>query len=519
MHRLAALIAATTLLGCNENGLSTLPQADVDEDPVIELDPNFVDFGQLDPGQEGVQVVTVRNIGEDVLNLDGWGYEGSDAFTFIDLDALPPRLEVGAAAAFQVRATAIEAGSLTGRLWINSDDPATPQAPLDLVAVGSGPQLTITPNPYDFHSVFVGCGDDVDLTLTNAGSADLQITDLDLDAGDGQFNLDGEPAMPLILQPGATAQVTVAFDALRAGLSDAVLEVTSNDPRGVVTAVQMAEGTYAGQRVESFTMPEDPAVDILFAIDQSCSMDTHSNNLANNFQTFIDSLGDVTSNWQIGVITQAGACRNDTVFRPHTTNLADRFAAAVALGGEHASTEQLFTLTQLALSRTVGSNCNNDVLRDDAFLHVVLVSDEYEQSSNLSAGTFVTNVWSYKDSPQQVRISGILCPNGGCPASGPTGTNAGYLQAVQQGGGEQLDILTSNWGASAQTLAEVSVDGVGRFELSGTPDLNSLSVEVDGVNQGSGWHFNSSTNEVVFDTLPAPGADIEVYYGLQVGCP
>src|SRR5690606_18743109 len=57
MHRYAALIAAAGLIGCNENGLSTIPPPDVDEHPVIELDPAFVDFGQLDPGQEGVHVV------------------------------------------------------------------------------------------------------------------------------------------------------------------------------------------------------------------------------------------------------------------------------------------------------------------------------------------------------------------------------------------------------------------------------------------------------------------------------
>jgi hypothetical protein len=147
-----------------------------------------------------------------------------------------------------------------------------------------------------------------------------------------------------------------------------------------------------------------------------------------------------------------------------------------------------------------------------------LVSDEYEQSS-VSSGTFVTSVWSYRPSPRDVRISGIICPSSGCPTGGSDGTNAGYAQAVAQGGGESLNINTNNWGANAQLLAETSVDAVGRFELSGTPDVGSLTVRVNGVVEETSWHFSVTTNEVVFDDFPPTGAEVEVTYGLRISCP
>ena len=324
--------------------------------------------------------------------------------------------------------------------------------------------------------------------------------------------------MPLTLPPGANTNVVVAFDALYAGTSDGLLEVMSTDPRGVITATQLAEGTYAGQRVDSFTMPEDPAVDILFAVDQSCSMDTLSANLASNFSTFISTLGQVTDNWQIGVVTLENGCRNDTVFTSTTTSLNDRFSSAVVSGGHHATTEQLFVLAQSALAKTLPGQCNSGLLREGALLHVVLVSDEYEQSS-VSSGTFVTSVWSYRPSPRDVRISGIMCPASGCPSGGSDGTNSGYAQAVAQGGGEALNINTNNWGASAQLLAETSVDAIGRFELSGTPDVGSLTVRVNGAVEESGWHFSVTTNEVVFDDIPPTGATVDVTYGLRISCP
>ena len=349
MIRIVCLAAVTALVGCQETGLSNLPTPDDPQDPVIELDPAFVDFGLMEPGSEALQTITVTNIGEDVLNLDGWVHEGSPDFTFVGIDDLPERLEVGSAATFDVVFSPSYSGDIGATVWINSDDPTNAQAELVLTGEGSGPALRISPDPYDFHSVFVGCGDDVDLTLANVGDGDLVIDDVTMNSADGQFRLGGSLSLPLTLPPGADTSITVAFDALVAGTTDGLLEVRSNDARGVVTASQLGEGTYAGQRIDSFTMPEDPAVDILFAIDQSCSMDGHSTNLSNNFNTFIASLDEVTSNWQVSVVTQQNACLNDTRFTQSTTNLTSRFADAVALGTDHPTTEQLFVLTPVPL--------------------------------------------------------------------------------------------------------------------------------------------------------------------------
>ena len=516
MIRTAALTSALMLVGCSERGISSLPPIDEGLEPAIQLDPPVVDFGLMQPGDRAQRTVTVTNVGEDVLNFDGWLMEGSPDFELIGIDDLPERLEVDMAATFDVVFSPSTAGNIGATVWINSDDPLNAQAELILAGEGSGPALRISPDPYDFYSVFVGCGDDTELTLANVGDGDLVIDDVAIQSDAGQFSLQSNLSLPLTLGPGQDTSVIVGFSALAAGSAEGTLTVTSNDPRGEVMATQLAEGAYAGQRIDTFVMPEDPAVDILFAIDQSCSMDSRSANLGSNFNTFIDSLDEVTSNWQVGVVTQSTACINDTRFTGTTTNLISRFTSAVGLGTEEAATERLFTLTQAALGKTAPGQCNAGMIRDDALLHVVLVSDEFEQSG-VSPGTFVTDVWSYKDSPTDVRISGIICPNNRCDSG--DGHNGGYAQAVNLGGGEQLNILTNNWGASAVTLAETSVDGVGRFELSGTPDPNSMTVRVNGDVANTGWYLDQSTNEVVFDMRPSPGADIEVTYGLNVACP
>jgi hypothetical protein len=197
MYRLFAIASALTFAACSERGISSIaPEAEALE-PVIQLDPESIDFGLLQPGDEAMQTVTVTNIGEDVLNLTGWVYEGNDSFAFPDIDALPERLEINQAAAFQVRYSPLLTGELGGTLYIESDDPENAQASVVLTGQGSGPALVISPDPYDFNSVFVGCGEDVELTLANVGDADLRIDALNMDSVDGQFSLDTGIVLPL----------------------------------------------------------------------------------------------------------------------------------------------------------------------------------------------------------------------------------------------------------------------------------------------------------------------------------
>lgn len=518
MKRLAALAAALlALVACNENGLNNLVGDPADLYPRIELDPEHVDFGSLAAGEERMQIITVTNVGEDVLFIEDVRIEGAVSFSLLDPDPLPDRLAPGDAGAFRVGFTPLGANEQLGEAIVYSDDPERPAAAVSLVGFGAVPELRIDPDPFDFGSVYVGCEDEVDLTLENVGTDDLVLSSIRLDNPSGAFHLTDPNALPLTLTPGQSTGLTVGVSALRAGSFGAAVEVLSNDPRELVVAEQAALGVHALVTTDRFEMPANPPIDILFAIDQSCSMDGHAQNLANNFTTLIQEIGAVTSNWKVGVVTQDSGCVNDVPFTNTTTNLQARFSAAVAVGdGNVANTEKLFRIVQSALGRTLPGQCNAGFLRPDALLHVVMVSDEYEQSG-IAASSFASSVFAYKSSPNLVRISGIVCPDSGCPWA--DGSNSGYKDAIRLGAGDQLNILTSNWGQAARDLAETSIAGLGRFELTQIADPNSIVVSVDGTPWPTGWHFNPSTNEVVFETLPPVGADVDVSYGIIIDCP
>jgi len=96
---------------------------------------------------------------------------------------------------------------------------------------------------------------------------------------------------------------------------------------------------------------------------------------------------------------------------------------------------------------------------------------------------------------------------GGC---GSAQSGQGYWQAVNDTGGEYLSICDTDWARHVEALAKASIDGLGRFELTHTPDPQTLEVFVDSVLWNTGWHLEG--RDLVFDSTPPEGSRIRVSY-------
>ena len=59
-------------------------------------------------------------------------------------------------------------------------------------------------------------------------------------------------------------------------------------------------------------------------------------------------------------------------------------------------------------------------------------------------------------------------------------------------------------------LAKASIEGLGRFDLTETPDPRTVKVWVDGVEWPSDWHIDGAT--IIFDVTPPEGAAVRVTY-------
>lgn len=504
-HAALALAALTLATGCSEAGFT--PQ--VDEPiarPVISVyPPEGIAFGEAGSGEEIIKEFQIRNDGTEALEVTQLAIrDRNPSFYVIDPVAftlLPDELRI-----LQVAFSPKAADTVLGAIDIGSNDDMTGTVGLDLNGEGLVPQLDIDPWEHNYGSVLIGCEDTQSVTLSNVGREDLVIDDVSF-GGDAELRIQGEPALPLVLPPGGSHVVDILFAPDAEVDSDAFLTVLSNDPRGELEADQTGAGAYDDLIEESFDMPVAPPVDILFAVDQSCSMRDDADRLASNFGSFVDQIDSVTTGWRVGVATADDGCFNNGIIDRRTSGYRDRFRSAVLTWNGGRYTEALLTLAKVAMERSSGG-CNAGFLRPEAMTHIILVSDEPEQSGS-GWKTLVDQIRNLHPADRrQVKISAVA---GDYPRGcGTAQAGEGYYQAVEETGGEYLSICDTNWARHVDRLAKASVEGLGRFDLQETPDARTLEVFVDSVQWTDGFHTDGNT--LVFDKTPPEGANVFVRY-------
>ena len=324
--------------------------------------------------------------------------------------------------------------------------------------------------------------------------------------------------MPIFLEPGDEFNLPMSFWPDLEGRTDGVLSVTSDEPMGIRTAAQFGEGIYAATYEDRWDSPESSASDIIFAVDRSCSMSDDNAKLANNFSTFISQLSNYSSDWHIMVINDSNGCTTTGTLTPSTPSYTSIFQNAINSGSKGWYTEALLTPAASAVDQTDIGECNAGFMRPDALLHIVLVSDEPEQSSG-SWSTYVNQIIAKKGDIDNVRISSIVgnVP-GGC-SSASAGT--GYVDATNYTDGLFLSIC-SDWANSTnlELLAEASVIK-DTYELSNDAIEETITVTIEGVDvpAGTDWTFNPKTNSVVFSSNPPEeGETITVNYASPASC-
>ncbi len=266
-----------------------------------------------------------------------------------------------------------------------------------------------------------------------------------------------------------------------------------------------------------FTQDEPPPADVLFVVDDSASMIEEQANLAANFGSFVELLGDTTADYRIGVTTtdrEDGGVLVGPVLDPDTADVVTAFSAEVNVGTSGSRDEEGLATAALALRNDV----NPDFIRADSDAHVVFVSDEDDHSPE--------EVDRYVDSLRSSSGSGTLTAHalvGDEPAgclSGESAADAGlrYLQVARSTGGLSESICAPDYGVVLEALG-LAVSGWNPlFPLSELPAEPTLAVWVDGVampnRDDDGWQYSIGDNAVVFAgrAIPRPGMKVRVTY-------
>jgi hypothetical protein len=279
-----------------------------------------------------------------------------------------------------------------------------------------------------------------------------------------------------------------------------------------------------------------PAVDVLFVIDDSCSMSEEQSAMANNFPSFMDYFLGSGIDYHIGVTTtdtdfnpDAGRLRqasaNGTTFRfidATTPNPSAVFGQMALAGTSGSATEKGREAAHLVLETNRNIPRNQGFWRQDAALHIVYVSDEEDQSTSPTRPAWNTWMDTVKARPELVQshaITGI--PTQMCNAIWDPGTS--YIAYADHTGGMVFDLCASDWspfmddiGFAASGLRReffmLSPAAVGStIDVSVTTDIGGQPVT--SVFTDSDFTYDPDGPSITFlDFVPEPGAVVRISY-------
>ena len=349
-------------------------------------------------------------------------------------------------------------------------------------------------------------------------------------------NVPIEVELPTAATPFTSSPISPGLTTLAAGQSLAMsvsiapaTSATWNTPltfRSVEAGVDVfqsislrAQSTPDGLQQDTF-MQAAAAVDILFVVDDSCSMGDEQQALSTNFASFISAATQGVGDWHLGVTTtdlygqQGRLYGAPTVLTPSTPDVANAFAANVSVGISGSGYEQPFACMAAAFTADNLASYNTGFLRPNAALAVVIITDAVEQSPN-TTDSYVVQLRALKNNvPELVTVSvvGPFTPSGnGCSVEGVD--NGRYLDITTQTGGARADICTGNWSSALQSISNAVFGSRRSFTLSGTARSQAdTTVTVGGNAVTSGWHLDTASNAVVFDSPPAAGDAIVISY-------
>jgi hypothetical protein len=287
---------------------------------------------------------------------------------------------------------------------------------------------------------------------------------------------------------------------------------------------------------------QTPKVDILWTIDNSCSMGPEQNDLAENFPRFMDFFLGSGLDYHVGV-TSTDLDRNYPgaqgslrvvdglkFIDADTPSPIEVYTKMATMGTSGSGTEQGLGGTYKALEEK-RDTANAGFYRDEAALHTIIISDE----PNLTRANIITDNefkdWydSLKPDYDMRTFSSIIDFNVG----------GSYRSVSQEIGGIIWDITSDNWPILLERLG-VQAAGLKReYFLSHVPAPGTIEVSIkdvtgasfpfrealvdeatgqpidaDGDGQPDGdWTYDEFRNSITFLVyIPAPLSTIKIHY-------
>ena len=289
------------------------------------------------------------------------------------------------------------------------------------------------------------------------------------------------------------------------------------------------------EQVEGTIQPAISLVDVLWVVDNSCSMGDDQASLTTHFPTFIDYFETVEGiDYHVGVVstdmedpTHQGMLRESAGLRwldNNTPNKEATFLAMAGMGTSGSGDEAGRAATQYA-TQNHANGFNAGFFRAGASLAVIVISDEDDSSDQFGVGisTFVSDFSAFKADPALVSFSTIVGPTpNGCATADP---GWGYEDVRSQIGGINHSICAQDWDQVLTDLAAGALNSRREFFLAQVPEVNTLRVEVIEADGTIVWFdinvdftYDPVRNSVLLTTyVPGPLAEVFVHYTADFG--
>lgn len=480
----------------------------------LEVDPAVVGFGSVAPGFRRERSVLIRNRGEQPCRLESARLRiGSSAFEWLNPDAVPTLLEPTQTLELRLRFAPTDGSTAKNTFEIRTDEPVLPVRTVSLLGSGAlHPALDVRPRILDFGPVRPSCpAERRAVRIVNVGVSPVRLGAAALERSDPEITVAGG-ASPAALFPGDVREIEVAYDPAAEGNHGGQLVVEAQDlPFDVVVPV-LGEGDEDAVVEERFEQPEREDVDVLFVIDDSCSMNDEQASLARNFAAFIQQAELREVDFQIGITTTTvlgtGGRLVGPWLSPSVADLAAAFAFQSTVGIFGSGLEQgLEAIRGAVLRNDRGLTPNAGLFRPGADTFFIVVSDE-DDGSPASVYGYASELERRFDEPGVVVIGG---GRDGCESQNGRGFPAPrYHALVEALDGTELSIC-GDWGTTLSVVGDTVFGLANRFVLARPVD-DAIPVEVTVDGRALTGGFGIEGQAVVLDDAPEPGAEIVVRY-------
>ena len=298
-----------------------------------------------------------------------------------------------------------------------------------------------------------------------------------------------------------------------------------------------------------FQIVKKRKLDIIWVMDNSPSMNPHHIKIRDHFESFIKAFQNRNYDFKIAITTTDAykefpnppdepfvASRKDSlILTSNTPNLKNRFMENVDLISNEAFRGSSDERGMDSLIKVLESKKGKAFLRPDAFLSVIIVSDEEDSSINVNIkkGTssfrerkpelyvshFMSKLTEIKNgNKENFSIAAIVTNNDQCAqelSAGELGIL--YVEIAKATSGAIGSLCNNDFDELMESSAQAVIVQTNYYKLKREPDIElAFRVFVNGEEkiEERDWFYHQKRQAVYFhfDTLPSSGDSINIQY-------